>query len=174
MHITKARPDDAKALTEIAFAAKRYWGYPARWLSRWRNVVTVAPDYITKHPTYAAVVDDEIVGFYAIEVKRDEAHLEHLWVAPRWIGKGVGRSLFAHAEEIAIRSGAVRMTIESDPNAEGFYRRMGARVSGRKPVFMDSHKRYLPLLKKVLSMEKKSPTRRQSQRPQLSRRVLSK
>jgi hypothetical protein len=32
MQILRANPDDAATLTEIAFAAKRHWGYPELWM----------------------------------------------------------------------------------------------------------------------------------------------
>jgi hypothetical protein len=32
LKITRATPDQAATLTKIAFAAKRHWGYPDRWI----------------------------------------------------------------------------------------------------------------------------------------------
>ena len=69
---------------------------------------------------------------------------EHMWVRPKEIGSGVGRSLFAHLLEQLHAMGATRLRIASDPHAEGFYRRMGARRVGRVPSTPAG--RYLPLL----------------------------
>jgi GNAT superfamily N-acetyltransferase len=55
-----------------------------------------------------------------------EVELEHLWVSPEHIGTGIGRALFDHAVRRAAALGATTLSIEADPNAEGFYRRMGA------------------------------------------------
>ena len=56
--------------------------------------------------------------------------LLHLWVLPEAMGRGVGRSLFRHALERARILGFRELEIESDPNAEGFYRRIGAHRVG--------------------------------------------
>ena len=56
--------------------------------------------------------------------------LLHLWVLPEAMRRGVGRSLFSHALERARNLGFRELEIESDPNAEGFYQRMGAQRVG--------------------------------------------
>ena len=103
-----------------------------------------------KNPTFVALVEDEIVGCGAVQIEVGEALLDHLWVLPQFMGRGVGRALFQHAEEIARASGAARMRIVGDPHAEQFYSRMGATVYGRKPASMDGEARFLPLLEKSL------------------------
>jgi hypothetical protein len=45
------------------------------------------------------------------------------------MGHGIGRSLFMHPVERAKSLGFQELEIESDPNAEGFYLRMGVAVS---------------------------------------------
>ncbi|MCL4530843.1 MAG: hypothetical protein M1485_06230 [Chloroflexi bacterium] len=35
IEIRRALPEEADALTEIAIAAKRHWGYPERWIEIW-------------------------------------------------------------------------------------------------------------------------------------------
>jgi hypothetical protein len=41
------------------------------------------------------------------------------------MGKGIGETLFQHAAELGRQRGAVRMEWEAEPNAIGFYARMG-------------------------------------------------
>jgi hypothetical protein len=53
-----------------------------------------------------------------------------MWVAPRWIGTGVGRRLFAHLLRRLDAAGVRRLRIAADPNAAGFYRAMGGRRAG--------------------------------------------
>ena len=106
MKIVPARPEDAGALTTIALAAKRHWGYPEEWIVRWQEALTITPDYIRVHPTFAAEVDDRIVGFGAVQLRPDGAWLDHLWVMPPTMGQGIGRALFSRAETIARESGA--------------------------------------------------------------------
>jgi predicted N-acetyltransferase YhbS len=103
-----------------------------------------------KNPTFVAAVKDEMVGFGAIQIEGGDAVLDHLWVLPQFMGRGVGRALFQHAEGIARASGAARMRIVGDPHAEQFYSRMGATAYGREPASMDGEARFLPLLEKSL------------------------
>ena len=48
------------------------------------------------------------------------------------MGRGIGRSLFQHAVEGLRESGGHVLKIGSDPNAEGFYQRLGAKRVGNK------------------------------------------
>jgi ribosomal protein S18 acetylase RimI-like enzyme len=146
MQITRAKPGDAAALTAIALAAKRHWGYPERWIEGWRDLLTVGQEFIASHETYAAIIDGRTVGFYALDRKDDRADLLHLWVSPDWMGRGVGRSLFLHALERVKASGFSVLEIESDPNALGFYERMGARRVGVRVSQLDGQPRALPIL----------------------------
>jgi GNAT superfamily N-acetyltransferase len=146
MHIVRAKPDDAAVLTDIAFAAKRHWGYPERWMESWRDVHTVRPEFIASHETYAAILDGRTVGFYALGRNDDRLDLLHMWVLPDAMGRGVGRSLFLHGLERATELGCRELQIESDPNAEGFYRHMGARRVGASIKEFDGQRRELPIL----------------------------
>jgi GNAT superfamily N-acetyltransferase len=56
-----------------------------------------------------------------------------LFVEPGVMGAGVGRVLWAHAVAAARAAGFVRLRIDADPGAEGFYLRMGARRCGDSP-----------------------------------------
>jgi GNAT superfamily N-acetyltransferase len=146
MHIARAKPDDAAALTDIAFAAKRHWGYPQNWMESWREVLTIRPESIRDHETYKAVVDDRVVGFYTLERKGERMDLAHLWVSPDTMGQGVGRCLFIHALGRARDAGFRELEMESDPNAEGFYERMGAHRIGTNTRVLEGQTRELPVL----------------------------
>ena len=52
--------------------------------------------------------------------------LEDLWIDPDWIAKGIGAALFRHTAAHAQELGARRLEWEAEPNAIGFYERMGA------------------------------------------------
>ncbi|MGC9943620.1 MAG: GNAT family N-acetyltransferase [Verrucomicrobiota bacterium] len=146
MDIVRAKTEDAAALTNLAFAAKRHWGYPENWMENWRGLLTIQPELINRHETYAAILDGSIVGFYALGQKGPRMDLLHLWVLPGAMGRGIGSSLFKHAVERARKSGCRELEIESDPNAVGFYQRMGAICSGMSANELDGRNRQLPIL----------------------------
>lgn len=144
--IVRSRPDEANRLTRIALRAKRYWGYPEHYISEWRRELTIRPEFVQHHHVYAAVVGTKPVGFYALVDDGERMELEHFWVDPVCMGAGVGKALLRHAVEIATLHGADAIDICSDPNAEGFYEKMGAKRVGRIPAPVAGKERYLPRL----------------------------
>ena len=146
MEIRRAIPQDAPVLTEIAFAAKRHWGYPERWIQGWKGVLTIRPEFIVTHETHIAMVRRDPVGFYALVQRNNRMAMEHLWVLPNAMGQGVGRALFTHAVQRAKAFGVEAIEIECDPNAEGFYERMGATRIGGNVTKMERQQRILPVL----------------------------
>ena len=146
MQIVRASPDAAEALTRVAFAAKGHWGYPERWMRLWNESLTISPGFVRDTEVYAAVEGGEAVGFYALVGNGSVLELEHLWVVPGFIGRGTGRALFEHAVERAASLGARTLRIQADPNAEGFYRRMGAERTGENVYEIEGESRTLPLM----------------------------
>jgi GNAT superfamily N-acetyltransferase len=149
--IARAAPGEAGTLTALAHAAKRHWGYPEEWITRWADTLTVTPEYLEAHPTHAAWEDGTCVGFCTVIIAGPDARLEHLWVLPAAMGRGVGRLLFEFAAGIARAGGATRLVVESDPHAEAFYIHLGATRFGQVPAPMDGRERFLPLLAKRLT-----------------------
>jgi len=146
MQIVRALPEDADSLTQIAHTAKRYWGYPERWIETWRDILTMCPEFIAANIAFCAVENDRAVGFYVLTTEKDSIHLDHLWILPAAMHRGIGRSLFEHAVAQTRDSGFRTIKIEADPNAEGFYRRMGARRVGIHMTEIEGQPRELPLL----------------------------
>lgn len=142
--VRPARPRDAATLTRIAHAAKRHWGYPEEWIRAWRAELTVDEEMCATEHVYCACEGDEIRGFYAMVLEDDQVSLDHMWVDPPYMGEGIGALLFRHACVVAERIGGLQLVIASDPNAEGFYLRMGARRCAEVASFPEG--RYLPLL----------------------------
>jgi GNAT superfamily N-acetyltransferase len=69
----------------------------------------------------------ELVGWAGLVPKGDVYWLDDLWIEPSSIGTGIGSRLFQHAVRVAAALGAKRMEWEAEPNALGFYERMGGR-----------------------------------------------
>ena len=154
--IRRARPEEADQLTELAHAAKRHWRYPESWIQLWCDDLTLSAPFIRAHPVFCAVRRAELVGFYALSRSGAEFELEHLWVHPRHMGGGVGSKLFRHAVSRIRRQQGAALRITSDPNAQEFYRRMGARRIGR--VRSTPAGRHLPRL--LLDLRQDSRARR--------------
>jgi GNAT superfamily N-acetyltransferase len=141
-----AYPHEAPILTEIALAAKRHWGYPEGWISQWAPMLTFSAADLVQAEVITAVVDEEITGFYRLSVQGRRASLDDLWVRPEWMGRGLGRALFQHARANAGAAGASTLEIESDPNARGFYEKMGAHQVREHATELEGLSRILPVL----------------------------
>ena len=143
IHIRRAEPADSERATELARAAKAHWQYPAEWLASWQADLAITAEMIDRHPTFVASLDGEVVGVCQLQEADGRAMLEHVWVDPRVHGRGVGRALVEHARNAAPGI----MMVVADPNAVGFYIRLGARrvgdVAGPMP---GAPNRTLPLL----------------------------
>ena len=158
LQIRRARPDEADVLTEIAHAAKRHWGYPENWIEHWKADLTITPDFIANNEMYVAVSGEEIVGCCAIVFSDSLTELEHMWIKPEHMGAGVGRALFMHARERAADLKVPAMELSADPNAEGFYQRMGAKRIGEVKSEIEGKPRVLPRMSVNLdSAHKKEP-----------------
>src|SRR5574342_530947 len=146
MTIIRATTEMATALSQIAFAAKAYWGYPEAWLAHWASSLTITPAFIAHQGVYAEVRGGRPLGFYALVARGAEAELAHLWVQPAQIGTGLGRALFEHAVRLAQGLAARRLLIEADPHAEGFYLHLGATRIGEHQYEIAGEVRRLPVL----------------------------
>jgi GNAT superfamily N-acetyltransferase len=146
MHIRRAASAEADALTSIAHDAKRHWGYPEHWIKHWQDDLTISPDFISANQVYVAEQDGNLLGFYALTMRKQKAELDHMWVLPTHIGTGVGKELFLHAMQRAANQSAEAVEILADPNAEGFYQKMGAHRVGESISELDGQPRTLPLL----------------------------
>lgn len=143
--IRAARSTDAAPLSQLALAAKAYWGYDKEFLDSCRDELTFTAEDVVERNFIVGQVNNEIVGFYAIGGVAPIGNLAHLWLNPSRIGSGLGRALWEHAMKSAAASGFTSLNIDADPNAEGFYIKMGAKLIGYTPSG-SIEGRMLPLL----------------------------
>jgi GNAT superfamily N-acetyltransferase len=145
LHIQHAGSTDADSLSRIAYISKKFWGYPNEWMDVWRPILTLDPESLTKHPAYVAHVNEQFIGFYQLALG-GLAELKHLWVLPQWMGQEVGKQLFLHACGVGREHGLESFGIQADPNALGFYQKMGAVLVGYEDSSVLGHPRKLPIL----------------------------
>lgn len=145
--IRQARPEEAGAITELVMRSKGYWDYDADFLEACRSDLTVTPAYLEAHPVYVQERAGVVVGMYSLLMVGGELTLDLLFVEPAAIGGGVGRRLWEHAVGTARALGHSTLYVVADPNAEAFYRKMGAETiraveSPVKPGRMLPYMRY--------------------------------
>lgn len=91
--------------------------------------------------------ENRLIGFYGLEhLPAQEMELIALFVSPSSIGQGHGKYLIRHAQRQAAIWETQSILIQSDPNAEAFYRNVGAyRIGQTESESIPD--RFLPLLK---------------------------
>jgi GNAT superfamily N-acetyltransferase len=125
--IRPGRADEGARLKEIAIAAKGHWGYEPEKVREWANQGDTTPQRLRELIVFVADSAGNAVGWVSLIPKGEVGWLEDLWVDPDWMGKGVGSQLFRRAADEAGALGARRMEWEAEPNAVGFYEKMGGR-----------------------------------------------
>lgn len=132
--IRRAQPDEAEALTALSLRSKAYWGYDEAFMAAAAAELALSPEQLARRPAYVLEAEGRVAGFYMLEpVDEREVELSALFVEPDAIGRGYGRRLMEHAIATAKRLGYRAILIHSDPNAEPFYRAMGAELIGMVP-----------------------------------------
>jgi GNAT superfamily N-acetyltransferase len=128
VRIRPARLDEGERLREIAIAAKSHWGYDLSRVREWAAQGDFSASGLRAKEVYVAEGEGRAVAWAALAPRAGETMwLDDLWVDPAWMGRGVGSLLFRHALERARNLGAVRLEWEAEPNAVGFYEKLGGR-----------------------------------------------
>lgn len=138
MHIgiRSAKTNDSGVLTDISLRSKRYWKYPEAYFAIWEKELTITDRYIENNTVFVAEADGIPVAYYAlVHVTQDFFcakipvksgwWLEHMFVLPEWIGKGIGRRMTGHLFCFCKRRGIEKLNVFADPNAKGFYEKAG-------------------------------------------------
>jgi GNAT superfamily N-acetyltransferase len=120
-----AAPDDYERVRELTFESKAHWGYDRDLVRRWADGLV----FEREGERWVADLDALIVAWAALAPPADGVVvLDHLWVDPAWMRRGLGSRLFRLAADRARELGAQRLEWSAEPNAVGFYEKM----SGRK------------------------------------------
>lgn len=85
------------------------------------------------HEIWVAEEGAAIAGFYALIPHGADQELDLFFTGNETQGKGLGRRLFEPMAQRARALGAGRVVISSNPEAAGFYRRMGTVDIGVSP-----------------------------------------
>jgi GNAT superfamily N-acetyltransferase len=120
-------PHEGERLREIAIAAKSYWGYDLERVMKWAAMGDFSPQGLRDKDVYVAEAKGQIVGWASLMPKGEVCWLDDLWIEPEWMSRRIGSLLFSHAVERAKQCGAKRIEWEAEPNAFGFYEKMGGR-----------------------------------------------
>jgi GNAT superfamily N-acetyltransferase len=125
--IRAAREADGPRLREIALAAKVGWGYDHDRVASWARDLRLFGEDVPDSELYVAESEGDVVAWMRLVPAGPVCVLEDLWVEPAAQGAGIGSTLFRQAVARANDFGAEVLEWEAEPNAVGFYERLGGR-----------------------------------------------
>lgn len=137
---------DLPVLNKISWSAKAYWGYPEEWMNLWKDDLTITKDHLNKHKVVKIKVNQQIAGFCMIILEREFANIEHLWIHPDYIGQKLGGQLLKYCLNTFVSKGK-EVRVISDPNAEGFYKKIGFQTYDQWQSKASG--RFLPMMKMI-------------------------
>ena len=148
IHMRKALVEEAHKLSNIAIKSKAHWNYSKEFIRECLEDLTINKKYIEDNHVYVLESNGDIAGFFTF-VRGKNDSLDFLYVHPDFLGKGFGKVLWDNAIEKAREIGIESFIIDSDPNAESFYKKMGAELIGETPSTVFKN-RTLPLMKFII------------------------
>lgn len=131
--IRAATIDELSGLSDLCFRSKAVWGYDEKFMEACRGELSFEPRDLELTHIAVAEHDGKPIGVAQVEVVDAEADLLKLFVEPSALRSGTGKALLVWATDVATKLGAKRLTIDADPDAAPFYRRMGAYDVGQAP-----------------------------------------
>lgn len=132
--IRPAVPPDVDFLTGLAMRSKASHGYDEIFMEQCREELAIREQTLGERDVWVAENDGTIVGFFGLEPpNHGVAEVNPIFVEPGLQQSGVGRALWQKLEERARFAGAKAIGLDSDPNAQGFYEKMGMRAIGWSP-----------------------------------------
>lgn len=150
LSIRPAARSDIEILTDLAMRSKASHGYDMAFMAQCREELAIRERTLGERDVWVAEAQGRILGFFGLEYPRDGiSEVNPIFVEPDLQQGGVGRALWRKLEERARFAGARAIGLDSDPNAVGFYEKMGCRLIGLSP----SHSipgRVLPRMEKPL------------------------
>jgi GNAT superfamily N-acetyltransferase len=131
--IRDARAAEQGALTELQRRASMHWDAYRDQLVAHPDAVELPADQIENGLVRVAELGADVVGFAVLLRPAGGAcELDGLFVEPGRMGAGLGRALVEDAMRIARERGATRIEVVANPEAVGFYQRLG--FTGAKQV----------------------------------------
>jgi ribosomal protein S18 acetylase RimI-like enzyme len=127
-HIRPAHPNESQAIANV-------------FLSSWKTVMPdipightdeqvrtwIAGSVMADKRVFVATESDAVIAMMAISEDGEGGWIDHLYVAPEFVGRGVGSALLLHALGV-LRAPVWLYTFQSNARARAFYEARGFRV----------------------------------------------
>lgn len=119
---------DAEELSGVAVRSKRHWGYSKEAMELWNQNLTITEDFINTHTVIKATLEDDTVGFFALEEIQPVTRITHYWIDTPFMRKGYGTGMYNYMVDFLRQNKVEKATIVLDPNGFSFFEKKGAKV----------------------------------------------
>lgn len=120
--------EDIDELSAVAIRSKRHWGYSKEAMELWNQNLTITEDFLKSHTVIKATLEDEIVGFFALEEIKPVTRIAHYWVDTPYMRKGYGTVMYNYLKDYLKLRNVERVTLVLDPNGMAFFEKKGAKI----------------------------------------------
>ncbi|GAA3753080.1 GNAT family N-acetyltransferase [Flavobacterium ginsengisoli] len=149
MIIQKANITDNEILTSITKKSKAYWGYSVEQIQKWDKNLTISQDYIRENNVFKLIDKGFVIGYYSYVFKDEKViELDNLFILPEHIGRGFGKYLLLDFLNRIKETGIEKIKLDSEPNAEDFYAKMGFVKIGEFETSIKN--RFMPIMEMKL------------------------
>jgi GNAT superfamily N-acetyltransferase len=130
--IRRALAANLAEINRVIRASKSHWRQPQAYLQAALPLLAVDDAYLAANLCFEVVEGDAVVCFFAIADDDGGKSLDHLWVRPDRLACGIGRLACEHVVALARERRWRRLRVLPEPDAAGFYRRLGFEDTGRR------------------------------------------
>jgi ribosomal protein S18 acetylase RimI-like enzyme len=130
IEVRGATPEDLDALQALYRRSAMIWESTRPLLAQHPELVEPSEQSIARGTVRVAIENGARVGFSEVIPIAGAGELEALFVEPDMMGRGFGKALVEDAVATARRGGCSRLEVTANPNALGFYQRVGFIVIG--------------------------------------------
>lgn len=127
LRIRKATVEDGASIWDLRNAAIRagcVGYYAADLLDAWTDGVPSSRFLESVPKRWLVAVHDHVVVATGI-LNSESGRVDGIFVLPKMMRRGIGRSMLAHIEALAVEQGLTKLTLDSTLNAAEFYRSCG-------------------------------------------------
>jgi ribosomal protein S18 acetylase RimI-like enzyme len=148
MKIERATINDNEILSDITKKSKAFWGYSEEQILEWNDNLTISKNYIESNYTFKLLNENTVIGYYSYIIEKPGVKLDNLFVLPEYIGKGFGKYLVDDFLTRMRNQKIKKITLDSDPNAEEFYLKIGFKKIGELETSIKN--RFMPIMEMEL------------------------
>lgn len=150
LNLKQPRKASIILINELFRQSIAHWGYSQEELKKIMNLYSITTDYLKNHLVYLVFEHKKLIGFFSFtQTDLKENELDYFFINHKLIGKGYGKKMWEVCCEHARSVGMQDFLILSNPNAIGFYYKLGAEKVGSRAsrIFIGEN---LPLLRYCL------------------------